>query len=241
LTGRGTRKRAQVDSQRVVARIFGTRFALDARPMRNKHSPAVWLRAAVAIALMLTWLAPAARLAELPQQRALALAASEPMCLSSRAALVSSIDGSLSRPSGAPTLADVAAPMQRAFEREWRTDLTRVSFAALATIALLAGASRIGSVAALPVIAAATLYLWTHQPHWDGYRLLWVTQSVPLWWHAVSQWGWALQAERLMAPPAVWAALLGACWLLLRREGARPHRAVRTRFRFVVTERGSDA
>ncbi|MCW5662180.1 MAG: hypothetical protein KIT60_31115 [Burkholderiaceae bacterium] len=196
--------------------------------MRNEHPPAVWLRAAVALALVLTWLVPAARLAELPQQRALALAATEPMCLSSRAALVSSlssIDGGVSRRLARPTLADVAAPMQRAFEREWRTDLTRVLFVALAAGVLLVGAHRTGGVAALLVIAAATLYLWVHEAHWDGYRLLWVAQSLPLWWHAVSQWGWALAAERLVAPVTVWLALLGGGWLLLRAEGVRPRRA----------------
>ena len=56
------------------------------------------------------------------------------------------------------------------------------------------------------------------------FRLLGVTQSLPLWWHAVSQWGWSLQAERLVAPLTVWIALLGGCWLLLRAEGVRPRR-----------------
>jgi hypothetical protein len=189
--------------------------------------PGLWLRAIVAVALLLTWLVPAARLAVLPEQRALALAATERMCLSSRAAVVPAVwsaDAQAARPLQRPTLADVAAPMQRAFEKEWQTDLIRVGFAALAAAMLLLGARRIGGVAPLLVIAAATLYLWAYAPHWDSYRLLGVTQSAGLWWQAVSSWSWALQAERLLAPPAVWIALLGACWLLLRAEGARPRR-----------------
>jgi hypothetical protein len=77
-------------------------------------------------------------------------------------------------------------------------------------------------VAALLVIAAASLYLWTYEPDGDGYRLLLVTQSVPLWWQAVSQWSWALQAEHLLAPLTAWMALFGACWLLWRAESAWP-------------------
>ena len=115
--------------------------------------------------------------------------------------------------------------MQRAFDKQWQTDLTRVLFVALAATVLLAGARRSGGVAPLLVIAAATLYLWAYEPHTDGYRLLWVTQSLPLWWQAVSQWSWALQAERLVAPLTVWIALLGALWLLLRAEGVRPQSA----------------
>jgi hypothetical protein len=195
-------------------------------PNKDFLSPA-WLRVIVAVALLLTWLVPAARLAVLPEQRAQALAATELMCLSSRAAVLPAVwsgDAESSRPVQRPTLADVAAPMQHAFDKEWQTDLTRVGFAALAAALLLIGARRIGGVAPLLVIAAATLYLWAYEPHWDGYRLLWVTQSARLWWNAVSSWSWALQAERLLAPPAVWIALLGACWLLLRTEAARPRR-----------------
>jgi hypothetical protein len=121
-------------------------------------------------------------------------------------------------------LADVAAPMQRAFDKEWQTDLTRVLFVALAGGMLLIGARSIGGVAPLLVIAAASLYLWAYAPHWDAYRLLGVTQSPQLWWQAVTQWSWALKAERLVAPLTVWIALLGACWLLLRAESARPRR-----------------
>jgi hypothetical protein len=196
--------------------------------MTNKaFIPAPWLRAIVALALALTWLVPAMRLAVLPEQRAQALAATELMCLSSRAAVLPAVwsgDAERSEPVQRPTLADVAAPMQRAFDKEWQTDLTRVGFAALAVALLLFGARRIGGVAPLLVIAAATLYLWAYEPHWDGYRLMWVTQSPRLWWQAVSSWSWGLQAERLLAPPAVWIALLGACWLLLRTEGAHPRR-----------------
>ena len=200
--------------------------------MPNKDLiPGLWLRAIVAAALLLTWLVPAARLAVLPEQRAQALAATELMCLSSRAAVVpaewtnnATDNADAARTIQRPTLADVAAPMQHAFDKEWQTDLTRVGFAALAAALLLFGARRIGGVSPLLVIAAATLYLWAYEPHWDGYRLMWVTQSARLWWNAVSSWSWALQAERLLAPPAVWIALLGACWLLLRTEGARPRR-----------------
>jgi hypothetical protein len=191
---------------------------------------APWLRAIVVAALLLTWLVPAARLAVLPEQRAQALAATELLCLSSRAAVLPAVwsgEAASSRPAQRPTLADVAAPMQRAFDKAWQTDLTRVLFVALAAAVLLFGARRIGSVAPLLVIAAATLYLWAYEPHWDGYRLLWVTQSARLWWQAVSSWSWALQAERLLAPLTVWIALLGACWLLLRTEGTRPRRVAR--------------
>jgi hypothetical protein len=189
--------------------------------------PGAWFRAIVAAALLLTWLVPVARLAVLPQQRALERAATEPMCLSARAALVlpgADDFGSSRALAQRPTLADVAAPMQRAFDKQWQTDLTRVLFVALAAAMLLFGARRFGGVAPLLVIAAASLYLWAYEPHWDAYRLLGVTQSPPLWWHAISQWGWALQAERLLAPLMVWVALLGACWLLLRMEGAWPRR-----------------
>jgi hypothetical protein len=202
----------------------------------------VWLRAVVAAALLLTWLVPAARLAVLPHQRAQALAATEVMCLSSRAATLQSISSADDRGASSavqrPTLADVAAPMQRAFDKEWQTDLTRVLFVALAAAVLFVGARRMGGVAPLLVIAAAILYLWAYEPHWDGYRLLGVTQSLPLWWHAVSQWDWALQAERLVAPLTVWIALLGACWLLLRAEGALPRRTepLHPNFRSFVTK-----
>jgi hypothetical protein len=197
-------------------------------PMPSKDlTSGPWLRAIVVAALLLAWLVPAARLAVLPEQRAQALAATELLCLSSRAAVLPAVwsgDAASSRPVQRPTLADVAAPMQRAFDKEWQTDLTRVLFVALAAAVLLFGARRSGGVAPLLVIAAATLYLWAYEPHWDAYRLLWVTQSASLWWQAVSSWSWALQAERLLAPPAVWIALLGACWLLLRAEGVRPRR-----------------
>jgi len=195
---------------------------------KNKDPmPGVWLRSIVAAALLLAWLVPAVRLAVLPQERAFALAATDLMCLSSRAAVLPPSWGDnsgTSRVAQRPTLVDVAAPMQRAFDKEWQTDLIRVLFVAVAATALLAGARRVGGVAPLLVIAAATLYLWAYEPHWDAFRLLGVTQSLPLWWHAVSQWGWSLQAERLVAPLTVWIALLGGCWLLLRAEGARPRR-----------------
>lgn len=189
--------------------------------------PGVWLRAAVAMALLLTWLVPGVRLALLPQERAQAAAATELMCLSSRAVAVPAAwsddaDFALRRSAGAPTLADAAAPMQRAFDKQWQTDATRVAFAVFAALALLAGMRRFGGVAALLVIAAASLYLWTYEPDGGGYRLLLVTQSVPLWWQAVSQWSWALQAERLLAPLTAWMALFGACWLLWRAESAWP-------------------
>jgi hypothetical protein len=186
-----------------------------------------WLRAVVAAALLLAWLVPAARLAVLPQQRALEAAATEPMCLSARAAVVGALspaDAAL-RATPLPTLADVAAPMQRAFDKQWQTDLTRVLFVALAAAVLAFGARRVGAIAPLLVIAAAILYLWAYEPHWDAYRLLGVTQSPRLWWQAVSQWSWALQAERLAAPLAVWIALLGAGWLLLRGEVVPARRA----------------
>lgn len=197
--------------------------------------PGVWLRAVVAVALLLTWLVPGVRLAVLPQERAQAAAATELMCLSSRAVAVPAAwtgdaDFARRRSAGAPTLADAAAPMQRAFDKQWQTDATRVAFVVVAALALLASMRRFGGVAALLVIAAASLYVWAYEPHADGYRLLLVTQSVPLWWQAVSQWSWALQAERLVAPLTVWIALLGACWLLWRAESARPRNiASRTR------------
>jgi len=188
--------------------------------------PGVWFRAAVAMALLLTWLVPGMRLAVLPQERAQAAAATERMCLSSRAVAVPAAwsddaDFSLRRGAGAPTLADAAAPMQHAFDKQWQTDATRVAFVVLAAIGLLAGLQRFGGVAALLVIAAASLYLWAYEPDGDGYRLLLVTQSLPLWWQAVSQWSWALQAERLLAPFTAWISLFGACWLLWRAECTR--------------------
>jgi hypothetical protein len=189
----------------------------------------LWPRLLVAAALLLTWLVPGVRLTDLPEARAQAAAANELMCLSSRAATLQQAapldDVNTLRPVQRPTLADVAAPMQRAFDRQWRTDVTRVAFVALAALVLLAAPRRFGGAGPLLVIAAASLYLWAYEPHWDGYRLLWVTQSLALWWHAVSQWSWALQAERLLAPPAVWATLFGACWLLVRAEASRPRRA----------------
>ncbi len=190
--------------------------------------PGVWLRVVVAVALLLTWLVPGVRLAVLPAERAQAAAATELMCVSSRATVLPAVwrddtDVPLAFGGIRPTLADAAAPMQRAFDKQWRTDATRVGFALVAALALLASARRFAGVAALLVIAAATLYGWAYEPHWDGYRLLAVTQSLPLWWHAVSQWSWALQAERLVAPLTMWIALLGACWLLWRAESARPH------------------
>jgi hypothetical protein len=190
--------------------------------------PGIWLRAAVAAALLLTWLVPGVRLAVLPEQRAQAAAANALMCLSPRAALQSVAWSSgdpgaaAQRISARPTLAEAAAPTQRAFERQWRTEATRVVFVVVAMLALLACRRRFAGVAALLVIAAASLYGWAHAPHADGYRLLLVTQSLPLWWHAVSQWSWALQVERLVAPPAMWMALCGACWLLWRAESVRP-------------------
>jgi hypothetical protein len=187
----------------------------------------VWRRAVVALALLLTWLVPGVRLAVLPQERAQAAAATELMCLSSRAVAVpaawtADADFERRRSAGAPTLADAAAPMQRAFDKQGQTDATRVAFVVCALLALLASVRRFGGVAALLVIAAASLYLWAYEPDGDGYRLLLVTQSLPLWWHAVSQWTWALQVERLLAPLTAWIALLGACWLLWRAESARP-------------------
>jgi hypothetical protein len=50
--------------------------------------PGVWLRVIVTAALLATWLVPGARLPVLPPERAQALAATELMCLSSRAAVV---------------------------------------------------------------------------------------------------------------------------------------------------------
>jgi len=188
----------------------------------------VWLRAVVAVALLLTWLVPGVRLSELPQERALAAAANELMCVSSVAAVVPAAwsGGAPERSSNAtaarPTLADAAAPMQRAFDKQWQTDATRVGFVLVAALLLLGCAHRFAGVAALLVIAAATLYGWAYDPHADAYRLLLVTQSLSLWWHAISQWSWALQAERLVAPVTMWMALIGACWLLWRAESARP-------------------
>jgi hypothetical protein len=182
------------------------------------------------VALLLTWLVPGVRLSVLPQERALAAAATELMCVSSRAAVVPAVwnddAADALRPVSAvrPRLADAAAPMQRAFDKQWQTDATRVGFVAFAALVLLACARRFAGVAALLVIAAATLYGWAYDPHADAYRLLLVTQSLPLWWHAVSQWSWALQAERLMAPLTMWIALFGACWLLWRAESTRPRR-----------------
>ena len=184
------------------------------------------LRAAVVMALLLTWLVPGIRLSMLPQDRALAAATTELMCLSSRASVLPAAwptSGPLARSSTAPTLADVAAPMQRAFDKQWQTDAIRVAFVVVAAAALVAAGRRV--VPLTLAIAAATLYLWAYEPHWDGYRLLLVTQSPALWWHAVSQWSWALQAERLLAPVTVWFALLGACWLLWRLRSSGPSRA----------------
>jgi len=185
------------------------------------------LRAAVVVALLLTWLVPGIRLSMLPQDRALAAATTELMCLSSRASVLPAAwptSGPLARSSTAPTLADVAAPMQRAFDKQWQTDAIRVAFVVVAAAALVAAGRRVVVPLTL-AIAAATLYLWAYEPHWDGYRLLLVTQSPALWWHAVSQWSWALQAERLLAPVTVWFALLGACWLLWRLRSSGPSRA----------------
>ncbi len=193
--------------------------------------PGIWLRAAVAAALLLTWLVPGIRLAVLPEQRAQAAAASALMCWSPRTALQSAAwpgddaGTATQRFTAAPTLAEAAAPTQRAFDRQWRTEATRVAFVVAALLALLACRRRFAGVAALLVIAAASLYGWAHEPHADGYRLLLVTQSLPLWWHAVSQWSWALQVERLVAPLTMWLALCGACWLLWRAESVRPRRA----------------
>jgi hypothetical protein len=193
--------------------------------------PGIWLRAVVAAALLLTWLVPAMRLAVLPEQRAQAAAATELMCLAPRAALQSvawSGDAGTAAPFSAvrPTLAEAAAPTLRAFDRQWRTDATRVAFVAAAALALLACRRRFAGVAALLVIAAASLYGWAYEPHADGYRLLLVTQSASLWWHAVSQWSWALQVERLIAPLTMCIALCGACWLLWRAESVRPRNRV---------------
>jgi hypothetical protein len=187
----------------------------------------VGLRAVVAVALLLTWLVPGVRLAVLPEERALAAAAYEQMCLSPRAAVQAAAwrgadPGAVQGLSAGPTLAEAAAPTQRAFDRQWRTEATRVAFAAAAALALLAWRRRFGGVAALLGIAAASLYGWAYEPHADAYRLLLVTQSPALWWHAVSQWSWALQAERLLAPLTMWIAGAGACWLLWRAEGAQP-------------------
>jgi hypothetical protein len=186
------------------------------------------LRAAVAVALLLTWLVPGIRLSVLPSDRALVAATTEVMCLSSRASVLPAAwqtSGPLARSSTAPTLADLAAPMQRAFDKQWQTDAARIAFVVIAAAALLA--VRGGRVAApMLAIAAATLYLWAYEPHWDGYRLLLVTQSPALWWHAVSQWSWALQAERLLAPATVWFALLGAAWLLWRSRRPMPSHAM---------------
>lgn len=192
--------------------------------------PGIWLRAVVAAALLLTWLVPGVRLLVTPQERALAAAATELMCLSSRAAAVPAAwsEGTGTTPGVTAvraTLFDAAAPMQRAFDKQWQTDATRVGFVVFAALVLLACARRFAGVAALLVIAAATLYWWAYDPHADAYRLLLVTQSLPLWWHAVSQWSWSLQAERLVAPLTLWIALLGACWLLWRAESTRPRRA----------------
>jgi len=207
----------------------------------------VWLRVVVAVALLLTWLVPGVRLSVSPQERALAAAATELMCLSSRAATVpaAGLDDSGSAPGFTAvraTLFDAAAPMQRAFDKQWQTDATRVGFVVVAALGLLACARRFAGVAALLVIAAATLYWWAHDPHADAYRLLLVTQSLPLWWHAVSQWSWALQAERLVAPLTLWIALFGACWLLWRAESTRPRRAAqapRRKFPTLLTPRRS--
>jgi hypothetical protein len=193
--------------------------------------PSIGLRAVVAIALLLTWLVPGVRLTTSPQERAVAAAATELMCLSSFASVVPAswpAEGRLARSVNGPTLVDVAAPMQRAFDKQWQTDGARVAFVAFAALALLLGQRRFRGAAALPVIAAATLYWWAYQPHWDGYRLLLVTQSLPLWWNAVSQWSWSLQVERLIAPVTVWIALLGGCWVLWRSERVRPFRIAKT-------------
>jgi hypothetical protein len=208
--------------------------------------PGVWLRAVVAVALLLTWLVPGVRLSVSPQERALVAASTELMCLSSVAAAVPAVwrDDAGATPGFTParaTLADAAAPMQRAFDRQWRTDATRVGFVVFAALALLACARRFAGVAALLVIAAATLYWWAYDPHADGYRLLLVTQSLPLWWHAVSQWSWSLQAERLVAPLTLWITLLGACWLLWRTESIRPRRSAQAsaaRLPTLMTTRG---
>ena len=208
--------------------------------------PGVWLRAVVAAALLLTWLVPGVRLSVSPQERALAAASTELMCLSSRAAAVPAVwrddAGTASGFTAVrATLFDAAAPMQRAFDKQWQTDATRVGFVVFAALLLLACARRFAGVAALLVIAAATLYWWAYDPHADAYRLLLVTQSLPLWWHAVSQWSWALQAERLVAPLTLWIALLGACWLLWRAESTRPRRTAQAstaRFPTLITTRG---
>ena len=200
----------------------------------------------VATALLLTWLVPGVRLSISPQERALAAASTELMCLSSRAAAVPAAwrDGAGVAPESTTvraTLFDAAAPMQRGFDKQWQTDATRVGFVTFAALALLVCARRFAGVAALLVIAAATLYWWAYDPHADGYRLLLVTQSLPLWWHAVSQWSWTLQAERLVAPLTLWIAWFGACWLLWRAESTRPRLAAQgpaTRFATLMATRG---
>jgi hypothetical protein len=172
-------------------------------------------RAIIAAALVITWSLPASRLAVVPSERALALAA-DAICWAEGSAALASLGtpASGSRATGAgpdPRLVEVAALFEPAAKRQWAADLARVAFVLLAVAALLAR----WSLAPLLVIAAAILYLASYSANWDAYRLALVTQSPRLWWLAISQWSLALWSERLAAPVAVWLSLLGASVLLL--------------------------
>ncbi|HEU5294784.1 MAG TPA: hypothetical protein VFU71_08335 [Burkholderiaceae bacterium] len=187
-------------------------------------------RAVVAAALLITWSLPTTRLAALPGERALALAA-DAICWAegsaARASLRTPASGALAGVVPDPRVVEVAALFEPLATRRWTVDLACVLFAAVATAALLAR----WRVAPALVIAAAILYLTSHPVTWDAYRLVLITQSPRLWWVAISQWSPALWSERLAAPVTVWLSLFGAGALLfgasMRRFGPRLRSALR--------------
>jgi len=181
------------------------------------------VRTIVAAALLLTWLLPIARLAVLPAQRAQALAADEicrarwePAPQRAGGAEPSAL-GPLPALSADPRIGEIAELFEPTMVREWRAELARAVFVAMAVVALLAG----WRWAPWLAIGAAILYLQQYGLDWDGYRLLAVTESPRLWWVAIRQWSAALWSERLIAPAMVWVALLGPCWMLLHAAWVR--------------------
>ena len=174
-------------------------------------------RAMVAAALLLAWSLPLARLAVLPQERAEALAA-DAICRAQGSGFqapafeAGSAAAALDSVSDGPVLSDLAQLFEPAMTRQWQADLAR-ALLVITGAALLLGGWRFAPPL---VIVAAILYLLTYEVQWDGYRLLFVTESPRLWWNAISQWSPSLWSERLAAPLAIWLSLLGACWLLLR-------------------------
>jgi hypothetical protein len=172
-------------------------------------------RATIAAALLLTWSLPLARLAELPQQRAEALAVDAICRARGLPAVVVPFGPAVTAPGSAsylPGVSEMVDLFEPAMARQWKVELAYVVLAVAAAALLVFG----WRFAPPLVIAAAILYLLTYDLQWDGYRLLAVTQSPRLWWTAVSQWSLSLWSQRLAAPLAVWVSLVGACLLLLR-------------------------